>query len=187
MTSVLLIFLLFFTSLSNAEDDLGIGIGLGVFLFSPDDPSGDADVTLSVTPLSIYYTTELGRDTRIMSNFTYLTYDVDASTTSIGQEVTRVSLTAMYQSRFRVSRSFKPWLGLGLTFGTEEFENRFTIDKDGFLDQSFANRKESGVALELDFTNDITLFNTDFIFRAAYTNAFYEGSSGFQSSIIWTY
>ena len=170
---------------ATERDHYGIGFGLNAFYFGPEDPQGDADQAFSISPLTFFYLSKLGRDSRVFGNIVYHEYFLDASTKNIAQDVKRYAVTSTYQTRFRMSRTFKPWLGVGMSFASESFDNRFTVDSDGFLAQSFANRDDSGLALELDFMTDINWFDTDLYFRTAYTHPFYDGSGGLNFNVFW--
>ncbi len=187
---ILLIFILSFNSVHADEGDSvfkNIGFGPTIFSLSPEDPDGSTESEFSVSLFNVFYLMDLGRDTRLFTNLSYIDYSVSASASDIAQDVSRYSVSAIYQTRFRPSRSFKPWLGIGLSFSSEEFTKRYTVDSDGFLLQSYKDRSDSGVALELDFTNDVTLFDTDLVIRVGFTSSLYDGSSGFQSNLIWFY
>ncbi len=187
---ILLIFILSLNSAHAADDDSvfkNLGFGPTIFSFSPEDPDGPTDSEFSFSLFNVFYLMDLGRDTRLFTNLSYIDYSVSASTSNIAQDVSRYSIATVYQTRFRPSRNFKPWLGIGLSFSSEEFTKRYTVDSDGFLLQSYKDRSDSGVALELDFTNDVTLFDTDLVFRIGFTSSLYDGSSGFQSNLIWFY
>jgi hypothetical protein len=126
-------------------------------LLTINDPDGEADQSVVAIP-GLKTTLDLSsRYTYLIAGFEYLTASVDGSVENIGQDVDGYSLFVGAERRFSLSRSTKLWLSGALTYNDLRFENRYTIDEDGFLDMSFDDRKESiaGISLASDVYFDV--------------------------------
>ena len=100
-----------------------------------------------------------GRSSRWWVQGLYIDIDFDGTETEIGQNISGLEVAAIYQSRYRLSRHFKPWLGMGLSAAVLEFEDRYLTDDQGFLAQSFPDTQETALNLELQFVTDIDLLD----------------------------
>jgi hypothetical protein len=111
-----------------------------------------------------------GRSSRYWIQGQYHSLDFDGSETEIGQSVSGFEVAVLYQSKFRLSRHFKPWLGIGLSVAALDFEDRFITDNQGFLAQRFDDKSETGIAVDFNFTTEIDWFkdyDTGFSFRVS--------------------
>jgi len=93
-----------------------------------------------------------GRNSRFWVQGQYHSLDFEGSKTESGQTVSGFEVAVLYQSKFRLSRHFKPWLGIGLSVAALEFKDSFITDNQGFLAQRFDDTSETGLAVDLNFT-----------------------------------
>ena len=103
---------------------------------------------------------ESGRDSRVFVQAQYAKYEFPGTTLLIGELVKAYSISTIFQSKFRVSRNFKPYLGFGLGLKNEEHSNRYTTDTQGFLAQSFDDESIVNITVDANITDDIDLFKT---------------------------
>jgi len=167
----------------------GVKWGVGVTAFTagvsdPDGNTGTSDLSTSLSAVSII---DSGRDNRWFSMVEIGSYDLDATTSEIGQSNDFYYIGTTYQTNFRWSRNLKPWFGVGLALGSETVTNRHTVDTDGFLSQAFEDRDELGVLLVLDATHDFQIYKQDFMIRASYLASLYDGSDTLGISINWLF
>jgi len=118
----------------------------------------DSEVLPAVNLLSGLLIINSGRSSRYWIQGQYHSLDFDGSETEIGQTVSGFEAALLYQSRFRLSRHFKPWLGIGLSVAALEFKDRFTTDNQGFLAQRFDDVTKTGVAVDFNFTTEMDWF-----------------------------
>lgn len=161
-------FLITFASLTHADTfEYGLLPVVGLYKSSLDL---DTEVTPAVNLLSGLLIINSGRSSRFWLQGQYHSLDFDGTKTEIGQTVSGFEVAVLYQSRFRLSRHFKPWLGIGLSIATLEFKDRFITDNQGFLAQRFDDTSETGIAVDLNFTTETDWFkdyDTGFSFRVS--------------------
>lgn len=110
---------------------------------SINDPDGKTNNSIHAMPLSatVIYT-NINRDARLFGHLYYDWYEVDASSTRVGQKINEFGLNASYQWMFRVARDWRPFLGVGLGYGSETYSNRHTMTPTGLFSQtSYPERK----------------------------------------------
>ena len=100
-----------------------------------------------------------GRSSRVWIQGQYHSLDFDGNETEIGQEVTGLEVSAIYQTQYRISRHFKPWFGIGTSFSALEFKDRFLTDSQGFLAQTFEDETKTGLAIDFNFTTETHWFD----------------------------
>lgn len=161
-------FIFFLPSLTSADTfQYGILPVVGIYQSSLDL---DTEKLTDVNVLSGLMIINAGRSSRYWIQAQYHSLDFEGSQTQIGQQVSGFDVAAIYQSKFRLSRHFKPWLGMGLSVTALEFKDRFITDNQGFLVQRFDNTTETGLAVDFNFTVDTDWFDdygTGFSLRAS--------------------
>ena len=115
---------------------------------SVSDPDGDVGSASVVSP-GIEMIMEKGRDGRLVFGFSAVSLGVDASENEINQDISGYSLYTGYQKRMSFTRDFKVWFGAALAYSNYEFSDRYSIDGDGFLLDSFEDRSVSSPSLTL--------------------------------------
>jgi len=136
-----------FTPLSAAENGAGIGYQPMIFSINIEDPNGDVDSTAGLYPLSAFYAIDGGRDIRYLIDASYVSGEVDAGVKQIGQEFTAIFFGAGIQKKFRLGRSWKPWVGVSVTYINASYTKRHEVDADDFLVAKYPDRDESGFGL----------------------------------------
>jgi len=119
----------------------------------------DTEVITVANALSGLIIINSGRNNRVWIQGQYHSLDFDGNETEIGQEVTGLEVAALYQAQYRISRHFKPWLGVGTSISVLEFTNRFLTDSQGFLAQTFEDETKTGLAVDFNFTVDTDWFD----------------------------
>lgn len=71
-------------------------------------------------------TIDMGRGGRLWISAARGSYTLKASVTEIGQDVASTEVGLSYQANYRISRSFKPWFGVGLGYASSKHTNRYT-------------------------------------------------------------
>ena len=147
---IVLGFLLLAGSTSAADTKFGAGIVKGNY--SVEDPDGSTD-SASETAVVGVMTLPVNRNFpswRYWFQLGHNSFSLDSGGSDVGQDVTSTSLEAHIHRGFNVSSEFKPWLGLGMGASLSDFENRHSVDEDGFLDETFEDRSETNMFLVLN-------------------------------------
>jgi hypothetical protein len=146
-----LLLLVFFSpsSLFAADDGGGMGIQPMFFSLNIEDPNGDVDSTAGLYPLSAFYAIASSRDYRYLFDASYVSGEVDAGVKQVGQEFSATFFSGGMQKRFRLGRSWKPWVGASITYVSATYEKRHDIDSDGFLVAQYPDREETGFGLTI--------------------------------------
>ena len=94
----------------------------------PDGPTSSA----SGASISAIVLMPTGRNRRVMFNLNRESFSLNGSTTNVAQDVTSLSGGLSYQALFRVTRKWKPWVGIGAGYASIDYENRYTLTPGGF-------------------------------------------------------
>lgn len=130
---VLCLILLLGAGTTYANEDFRFGIMPTGSRYDVKDPDGSTSPENDLNPLSGVLIYNYGRDGRIFTHLYSASFSLKASPSDIGQDVTQVGLNATYQMMVRMARSFKPWIGLGLGYASEDYRNRHRITPEGHL------------------------------------------------------
>ncbi|MBL4866745.1 MAG: hypothetical protein JKY67_10265 [Pseudomonadales bacterium] len=141
--------IILFTSVSNAYSYQNSRYGASVNFgnLSVSDPSGSTE-SKSKLFINGIMTLPMNRNYpnwRYWFDVSYTSFDLEPSITNLGQQVSSFSITSIAQKGFNVSSEFRPWIGLGLSLSLNDFENRFNIDRDGYIADHFSNRSETNL------------------------------------------
>lgn len=144
--------LLFFVLPSHALEEWHIG--WLPTITSPDftDPDGPVQQENTTTWQSIVVTKDLERDARFVIQGFMQDWQLNATNTELGQKVERSGGFISYQGFFRVTRSWKPWFGVGVGYIQESYRTRYTVLPSGYLQRAYPDRDETGPALILNAT-----------------------------------
>jgi len=127
---------------SEAKRSLRYGLMVGTSSMKVDDPDGKTAATTEFSFPNVLLVSDLTRDKRLFINMFGQSGTLDASTTEIGQDITRIGATGMLQFAFFDKAV---WLGAGLGVVQEKFESRHQVDDAGFLNSEFKDRTEIAV------------------------------------------
>lgn len=147
---VVVLVTLVLSTVSLAETRFGAAAVMGNY--SVDDPDGNAGDSSESSVVGIM-TMPINRNFpawRYWFQLGHSSFELDASTDEIAQSVTSTSLEGIIQKGFNVSSEFKPWLGAGVGAAMSDFNDRFTIDSDGFLAERFEDRSSNSAYLILN-------------------------------------
>jgi len=128
----------------QAKATYQIGVSAGVARSAVDDPSGSAN-SETYPQLGLVGVAQFGNDRRALGQLYSKSFTLDPGVQTVGQDVKQTGLSVIYQQR--VSWRWQPWLGAGIGYSRDRFENRLTVAPDGFVAQRFPNREENGFAL----------------------------------------
>ena len=134
-----------------------IGYAVGAIHLSVDDPEGDTQDDWAFLPFTLIYTDWLIRDIRFWTELYYFETDIDASTRDIGQNIERYGLRFSLQKSLRISSLWAPWFGIGVDLSHTQYDDRHTIDNEGFLLERFADRDETEFALLVNLLSEWSL------------------------------
>lgn len=162
--------------------------GMGVYSLGVNDPNGSVDAAITTTPLVAGYLVPFSRDSRINAELIYLVGSTDASVNAVGQDIESYGIYTTYQTRFRISRKFKPWGGIGFAILNELFEKRHTIDSSGFLNERFSDRDETTTGLVLNANVGLE-FGKDFDLelQGTFMKPFNEGSEHIGLNLVYLF
>jgi hypothetical protein len=126
------------------------------YLVSNDvaDPDGPTESLSDFVPISGAVVWDMTKYTRLWTEYHFVDLEINATTENIGQTITSHGALVSYQRKFAWSRSFKPWVGVGLGYDVAEFKGRHTIDVDGYLDQRFDDREVSFMSLHVNVAHE---------------------------------
>lgn len=125
-----------------ADEPLRVGVLAGGAYTQITDPDGPTQTRFS-PDLGVIAIADWARDARLFYQIRYQHFTLDADTQHIGQDVKRVGVSASYQHLLRLTRIWKPWLGVGLGYAHESDTLRHTVDSGGFLAQTYPDRTDS--------------------------------------------
>jgi len=87
---------------------------------------------------------------RVWYELKYRAFTLEPSTIKIGQEVKSFSLSVTAQTVWTAPGIGHYWAGVGLAMSADDFSHRTVVDQDGFLAQSFSDRKEMNIGMILN-------------------------------------
>lgn len=123
------------------------GLGASTGTYSVEDPEGTTDSD-STTALFGVITLPVDRNYplwRYWFELNHRSFELEASQTNIAQKVTSTNFNAIVQRGFNISPQIRPWIGVGLGAGLNDYEDRYTIDQDGYLKDLYDNRSETDI------------------------------------------
>lgn len=150
-------------SASLWDVDTSVGVSPAVMIYKSKEPEGTTPTDTAVYPLTLTATFSINRINRIMADFRYVDVELPAGNSGVGATVKGYQLSTILQHQFRWSRSFRPWLGVGVVSTVFESTDRYRTDRDGFLQERFADRDDTtlsavaNAALEWKISRDWVL------------------------------
>lgn len=159
MTAIGLIAICTAGTVQARDDSIDMGWGLygKVGSYSVEDPDGSADSEFAFLPGAKITFPFSRRGKQFVAGVELIDFDLDASESNVGQDVSGYRVWGGYEHRFNISRGFKFWGGIGLTLDSVSFEDRHTVDEDGFLKEHYEDLDESysGITLYALSTIDV--------------------------------
>ena len=175
--------------ISNAVyADVQYGISPSLTFFKVKDPVADSRSAFELQPLNFSIVYSLGRNTRIWTELSQIKFESKAGIDQPSQDVQALVFGVAYQKRFKFSPNFKPWLSAGVYSSQSEYGERFTIDEDGFLAETFPERDETETNLKFSFILEYKLSKSyDLNLGFSYQDSLNDGLSGFSLDFGFLY
>jgi hypothetical protein len=122
-----------YATVSHSGEEFRFGLMPTVSRYYVNDPLGSTKPQDNFTPLSAIGIFDFGRDSRIFAHIYSTSFTLRASTSDIGQDVKVFGINGSYQMMLRLTRGFRPWVGLGLGYASESYTARHRITSEGYL------------------------------------------------------
>jgi len=137
-------------ALADETKPFQFGVQTSLNSYKIDDPAGQtapgSGLSLSGIALVGY-----GRDSRLMINVNKEAYSLAGSTSNVGQDVSSFGGGVSYQSLWRATRTWKPWIGAGLGYTSTTYKNRYTFTSPSMqFKYLYADRSATDVSLLLN-------------------------------------
>lgn len=173
----------------TARAEVKVGAAPAMVSFTVDDPDGDTETVNAAVPWALAAVYDLDNKARIYTTATYFDFNLDADTDAVGQDITGYQLSCAYQRIIKLSYSFQFYLGAGVVYTSTEFENRYTVDDDGYLADRFEDREENIFSAIVDISNEWELNDSiDIGFNISYQHALQDdGMSGLMGAVTCFY
>lgn len=133
------------------------GYSIGAASVSVDDPDGATKDHWATQPFTLIYTDWFIGDIRQWSELYYFETSLQASDTTIGQNVENYGVRFSLQKSLRMTQSLAPWFGVGVGLSNSRYFTRHTKDAEGFLIQAYDDRSETNVSFLLNILNEWSL------------------------------
>jgi hypothetical protein len=117
--------------------------------YSVEDPEGSSGSEVVFLPGAKVVFPISRRGRQFVAGVELIDFSLDASESDVSQDVKGYRIWGGYEHQFSISRNFKIWTGAGLALDSVSYENRYTIDTDGYLDEEFDDRDESNAGITL--------------------------------------
>lgn len=117
---------------AHAAETFRFGILPSIASYSVEDPQGPTEQRAGFSPAAVLLI-DMGRDSRLLAQIAYDKFTTSASTTNVNNDVTSLNVGLSYQMMMRITRGWKPWLGVGAAYANESYSNRYTLTSGGFL------------------------------------------------------
>lgn len=135
------------TVAATATADVRFGLGASTGTYSVEDPKGPTDED-SATSIFGAITMPINRNYplwRYWFELNHRSFELEPSESNIAQKVSSTNFNTIFQRGFNVSSQIRPWLGVGFGAGLNDYEDRYTIDADGYLKDLYENRSETDI------------------------------------------
>ncbi len=154
-------------ALSLSGDALAVAIGLpentarigytaGISRITVDDPAGSTKAAVDVQPLTLIYTDWLPGGLRYWAEGYYARTTLDAGGSDVGQNVRRYGARLALQRNLRWGQ-WSPWLGVGADLSRNRYSIRHTVDSDGYLLNTYADRSATALGISAHIVTEWAL------------------------------
>ena len=134
----------------SAKPTYHFGVLAGMARSDVDEPAGGAN-SETYPLLTLLGTVQFGATRRVFGQLSFNSFTLDPGVDTVGQDVKQTGAAVSYQARFDAG-GWRPWLGAGVGYARERFQNRLTVAPDGFIAQRFPDREENAFLLALSGT-----------------------------------
>ena len=175
-------------AIGASENTARIGYGFGFGSVSVSDPQGNVENDTAPQLLQLIYTDRWFQEYRYWGEIFVDDSEHKAGIDQIGQEVDRFGVRAIVHRQLHISDNYNLWAGGGLQIAQEKSTLRHTVDSDGFLLQSFGDRKHTSLALAFDVINEWHINSRwDVGGRLRYSLALGDGIDDLAASVVFLY
>ena len=141
-------------ALGLPETTARLGYSAGVARLDVDDPGGNTQSVYAVQPIKFIYTDWWKHGNRFWFELFYQEASLKAEENLIGQHFKRSGVNLLVQKNFLYNSVIRPWIGIGAGVSLAEYEKRHTMDDEGYLLDSFSNRKTGSVGILFSVVNE---------------------------------
>jgi len=116
---------------ASADDSpfrFGAHVGGGSYKASEQDGPSDR---ASGMAFGIVGTYDFGPGSRVLANVSRSGYKTEASDVQVGQKASETEVSLSYQTRWRILRSVKPWVGVGMGYVKSGYKQRYRLASPG--------------------------------------------------------
>ena len=138
------------------ENTARVGYAVGASRLTVNDPDGPTKAVVDVAPLTLIYTDWLPGGWRYWAEGYYFSASLAGSASDIGQQVSRIGARLAVQRNLQLWK-WSPWLGLGLDVSHNHYSKRYTVDSDGFLLNTYADRSGFALGITAQIVNEWAL------------------------------
>jgi hypothetical protein len=179
----------FLIAFNVQAEGFGFGYCPSVFSLDVDDPDGSTESASGVNALGFCAKYDMSKIDRLFFMVENFDFKLDASTSNIGQDIESTEYTVLYQRNLKLSRSLNRfYIGGGGFFGDFSTSSRYTVDSDGYLNESYSKRDDSDYGLALSVGADWEISSLfDLGANAVYQHSLNDGLSGFRLGITLFY
>lgn len=176
------------TSAVAGEGDLAINVGLGAGFFEYNQPEFTTDVEQTVFP-SLGVTWGYSSLDRVSLNIRLIDEEIESGGgEGVGMSIKGQQFVMQWHHKLRLSRHFKPWIGIGVVSNSLSAEDKFKTDSDGFLVESYRDTDETAISGIVSAEVDIEMSDKFFIVpKIAYEFPFDDGPQGISFGVTVKY
>jgi hypothetical protein len=153
-------------SFASANEELSGYTKLG--FLSVDDPDGSTEQVAGATIGGRYLYPLKRRNQWLFAGIDYTSFTLDAGTNTIGQNVVSYGMTGGYEGVIPYFKKKDVRWNAALKIAQETFNQRHTVDQDGFLSEHLKNRTVSSysalVGIDYNFNYGKTARNSGWDF-----------------------
>ncbi len=181
------LFLILLPMVVNAGEDTVLYSVSPSLFFGSLDGENSSESTISVIPIAFSIGFKTTKYQRALINLSLIDINFDAEGTEIGQSLEGVRIDFNYQWHLRLSKRFRPWIGVGVFTGNYDAESRHLVDSEGFLIQRLDDKSISDAGIVINFTNQFKISNIPFNYELGYYQSLDDGLSGFAVKLGYTF
>lgn len=143
LKSVLLIPLIF--PIGAYADGLAWSLYVKAGSYSVEDPDGETEDVSEFLPGAKLTYPVISRNSRIAVGGDWIDFELETDGDEVAQKVSGYRLYGAYEYQVPFTRNSKLWAGAGLSLNDVSYEDRYTVDQDGYLKELYENRSEASM------------------------------------------
>jgi hypothetical protein len=142
-----------------ALPQMGIEITGSNYKFTDYEKNGDSTNYNQISALNAVMIFDVDRYSRIKSKYGYRNIEIASTQEVVGQNGTINSLSFTYQTRFDLNMRHYLWLGFGAGVSKYSLSDRYLVDEEGYIKESFEDINDYGFSGHLNVGREIHLNN----------------------------